>query len=526
MDMRSNKVLSSIIASMLVLMAIVVVLPASAQAAWSDNATMSFSPKEMYPGGPHAASYTLALGAADDGVTKLTISNVWIQYGWESASHDILASSGDRVVTTFPSQVSFTNQVQVPNGQSVGSYTVNATVWAYTNDEPSSLVTHTFTGSITISDPITATATATPTTGTAPEEVSFDVTTSGGSGAYTYAWNFGDGTTGSGKSPNHTYTTGGSFTANVTVTDDLGMSTYDRTGVITIAPGIIVTIKAQPSSGPYPLEVAFNNTVANAAAGDLTYAWDFGDGSTSTDSAPTHTYEDEGVYSVVLTVTDSKDRTGTSSAPIHVSASATVEATITATPSSGKAPLAVAFTSNVAGGTYPYTYAWDFGDGASSTEANPSHTYSESGIYNVKLTVTDSASRQVTSEVTVTVKSDTTMAVTISAANMTGSKPLTVNFNSAIVDGTGPFFYTWSFDDNTSSNQANPVHIFKEAREYHVTLSVQDSLSNVTISNELTIVVSDPPAATIPAWVLIWGSTAAIIVAVGVIAFLMMRRNR
>jgi PKD repeat protein len=203
-----------------------------------------------------------------------------------------------------------------------------------------------------------------------------------------------------------------------------------------------------------------------------------------------------------------------------------VEATITATPSSGRAPLAVAFTSNVAGGTDPYTFAWDFGDGASSTDANPSHTYSESGIYNVKLTVTDSASRQVTSEVTVTVKSDTTMAVTITAANMTGSKPLTVNFNSAIVDGTGPFFYTWSFDDNTTSTQANPVHIFKEAGEYHVTLSVLDSLNNVTISNELTIVVSDPPAATIPAWVLIWGSTAAIIVAVGVIAFLMMRRNR
>lgn len=63
---------------------------------------------------------------------------------------------------------------------------------------------------------------------------------------------------------------------------------------------------------------------------------------------------------------------------------------IIASPPSGNAPLAVNFTSNVTGGTPPYNYYWSFGDGSTSSSANPSHVYQSSGNYSVTLRVTDS----------------------------------------------------------------------------------------------------------------------------------------
>ncbi|MDW5562105.1 MAG: PKD domain-containing protein [Methanomassiliicoccus sp.] len=526
--MHSNKALSSIaISSMLVLMAMVVVVPIGAQAAWPDQANLSISPAELYPGETTTSKYTLDINSIDNGVTKLTISNVWVKYSWETAAHDILASSEPRTIGAFPAQVVFSNSTHVPTDQAKGAYSVNVTVWAYSNDDPLTLVTHTFTSDVSISDPVSAVASADPTTGYSPQNVTFDVTASGGNGVYSYTWNFGDGTANvSQKSPTHTYDSSGKFTATVTVTDSLGRST-DTNTTVTIAPGIGVTITAQPLSGPFPLEVKFSNTVTNSVDNELTYLWNFGDGSNSTESSPTYTYNKAGNYNVNLKVTDSRNRSAVSTdLTVRVSASIYPIASINASVSSGHGPLTVDFTSTVEGGTYPYNYMWSFGDGSTDSSANPSHTYDEPGVYVVQLTTIDSASRQdVSEQLTITVLSDTTMKVVIGASSLKGTSPLTVNFNSTIVDGTGPFFYTWNFGDGNTSTSANATHLFNEAGEYSVTLSVKDSLSNVTISNTLAIVVSEPKAATIPAWVLIWGSTGAIIAVVGVVAFTMMRRR-
>lgn len=536
MDMRSNKVMSGIIAFAMVLMAMVIVLPATTQAAWPDDATMSFAPTEMFPGNTYTASYTLNINSIDSGVTQLTISNVWIQYEWESAAHDILATAGARTVSTFTDPVIFTSSVQVPASQGKGDYTVNATVWAYTNGDPSTLVTHKYTGTVTVSDPITAVPTATPTTGFAPQAVDFDVTASGGAGGFKYSWDFGDGSAAATqKNPSHTYTAGGTFTAKVTVSDNLGQSVVVSAPAVVIAPGITVTINAQPSSGPFPLDVKFTGSVTDAASGDLTYLWNFGDGATSTEASPTHTYAKAGNYNANLTVTDSSARTGKSSdLAVRVTASVNPVAAISASVDHGRGPLAVDFMSTVDGGTPSYSYLWSFGDGSTSTQANPSHTFNDPGVYIVRLTVTDSASRSSSSqELTITVVSDTSMRVIITASEVKGTSPMAVSFNSTILDGTAPYFYRWSFGDGVNSTQANPTHIYEKAGSYKVTLTVTDSNSNVTIAqygldgaDNLTIVVSEPAAAEIPSWVWIWGITGITIVAVGAIGLVMMRRQR
>ncbi|MGI6374893.1 MAG: DUF7507 domain-containing protein [Anaerolineae bacterium] len=124
-----------------------------------------------------------------------------------------------------------------------------------------------------------------------------------------------------------------------------------------------------------------------------TYAWDFGDGGTSTSQNPSHTYAAAGDYQVTLTVTDAQTppRTDSQTYTVHVWASPV--ASFTATPLSGPAPLEVTFTDTSTAGSPNggaiAAWAWDFDDGGTSTAQNPTHTFSAVGTYTVKLTVTD-----------------------------------------------------------------------------------------------------------------------------------------
>jgi chitodextrinase len=116
------------------------------------------------------------------------------------------------------------------------------------------------------------------------------------------------------------------------------------------------------------------------------YSWTFCDGGTSTVAAPSHLYAAAVTYTVSLTVTGpGGSDTQTRSNYVTVSATTPV-AQFTGAPTKGKAPQVVGFT-NASTGSIT-SYAWDFGDGTTSTTANPNKTYSASGVYTVALTVT------------------------------------------------------------------------------------------------------------------------------------------
>ncbi len=252
---------------------------------------------------------------------------------------------------------------------------------------------------------------ATPLAGDAPLEVTFTGSNSTDDvGVVAYLWEFMDGgNTSSDADPTYTFTTPGSYTVELTVTDDAGLT---DTAAITITvtgsgnnPPTAVAL-ASPTSGTAPLSVIFNGENSHGDNGIISYLWDFMDGNTSTDINPAYTFTADGTYNVQLTVTDSGGLTGTATVSVVVGSSSNMPPTavIGAEPSSGNAPLNVIFTGRNSVDDFGVTtFVWDFGDGTTSTEVDPEHTYTEPGEYTVVLTVTDAGGLVGTATVTINV---------------------------------------------------------------------------------------------------------------------------
>lgn len=166
--------------------------------------------------------------------------------------------------------------------------------------------------------------------------------------------------------------------------------------VVTNNPPVAVA-SATPLSGLAPLAVNFTGSLSSDPEGlALTYAWNFGDFTPTANQAnPAHTYQNPGIYTATLTVTDNIGQTSEADVAITVTApNGAPDIAPTATPNSGPAPLVVQFAANASDAEGdPLTYAWNFGDPASgnntSTAENPAHTYARAGAYTAWLTVSD-----------------------------------------------------------------------------------------------------------------------------------------
>ncbi len=226
-------------------------------------------------------------------------------------------------------------------------------------------------------------------TGSAPFAVTFTGSATGGQPPCTYRWVFGDGTSSTEQNPAHTYASPGTHLVQFYATDTAGhegtMGFY-----VTVTAPLSLTASASATSGVTPLAVTFTSTPSGGTT-PYTYDWNFGDGSAHAATQNTsHTYSTVGGYTTTLTVTDAQGHAAAKTWTVSVTPG--LQAFAWVGPTSGSAPLAVSFAGFASGGTAPYTYAWTFGDGGTSSVQSPSHTYSGQGAYTVHLTVTDSAS--------------------------------------------------------------------------------------------------------------------------------------
>ena len=136
-------------------------------------------------------------------------------------------------------------------------------------------------------------------------------------------------------------------------------------------------------AGSVPMAVKFTD---QSKGGPTSWSWDFGDGSKSTDRNPTHMYTKAGTYSVTLLVANSYG-SDTETKPAYITAGGKPTADFTADERRGVKPFTVTFTDLSTGN--PTSWKWDFGDGNSSIEQNPVHTYQQEGAYDVTLTVSN-----------------------------------------------------------------------------------------------------------------------------------------
>jgi len=184
-----------------------------------------------------------------------------------------------------------------------GIYSVNLTV-----SNAGGINTLIRTNYIVVATPPVANFTGNPTKGwPAPLAVTFSDTSTGS--PTTWNWTFGDigaGNTSTLRNPSHTYTTGGIYSVNLTVTNVMGSSTLIRTNYIAVVAPPVVDFTGTPTRGPAPLAVTFTDT-STSAVPITSWQWNFGDigaGNTSTLQNPTHTYTIAGRYSVNLTATN------------------------------------------------------------------------------------------------------------------------------------------------------------------------------------------------------------------------------
>lgn len=239
------------------------------------------------------------------------------------------------------------------------------------------------------------------------------------------------------------------------------------------------------------LACSFDSSGSSDPDGTIaSYAWDFGDGSTSSNANPSHTYGAAKTYTVKLKATDKEG------------ASTTTSKSLTVALIPNKPPVA-AFTSTCveracsfdgSGSSDPdgsvTGYSWDFKDGGTSTSATPSHTFTADGTYAVTLTVTDN--RGDTTSLTKNVVVAANANVKPTAAFTKSCTNLVCSFDgSTSTDGGGGTIatYAWDFGDNTAAGSGKtPDHTYAAAGAYTVKLTVTDNQGLAdTASSSVTV---------------------------------------
>jgi PKD repeat protein len=268
-------------------------------------------------------------------------------------------------------------------------------------------------------------------------------------------------------------------------------------GPITIEAGVPVHFSAEGSKA-YCFEVC-----CNPQEQELQYLWDFGDGRYSSNMRQTHVYENPGTYTVTLMI-DTKGFTWWPNfmydwdyieieviepdQPLNANADGGslggYEVTV------GEP---IELQGKATGGTEPYYYNWEFGDGEStqsSRDGNAIHIYTTPGIYTATLTVVDYGGGLSTDTAEVTVYDIDELVVNIDATSNIAQGD-SITFKSIVSGGKTPYSYFWNFDDGVVSTYKQPTHVYEISGTYTVTLTVTDANNEeVTKTKTITVIPS------------------------------------
>ncbi|MES2593128.1 MAG: PKD domain-containing protein [Bacteroidota bacterium] len=288
--------------------------------------------------------------------------------------------------------------------------------------------------------------------GCSPLDVSF---TNNSTIANTSSWNFGDGTFSTAVNPIHTFVNNTSSTViyNVILQVETAYGCIDTMiRPVEVFPKVTAAF-VSPTNACSPLNITMVNNSTNA----ITYNWDFGDGGLSSQTNPSHNYNNPTAsdinYTIKLVAQSSVGCTDTTSVPITVFYKPNAGFNVSS--NAGCPPLSVAFNDLTVGVT---NSSWTFGDGSAASGANQNHTYlnstANSVINSAQLIVTTTNSCRDTMIVPITVYPE---VIASFSGQANGCSPLNITFTNQSAHAD---FYNWDLGDGTLSNQANLLHTY------------------------------------------------------------------
>jgi len=319
--------------------------------------------------------------------------------------------------------------------------------------------------------------------GCSPLTVSFKNATTGASASAIYKWDLGNNNTSTLTNPGATYREEKNYTITLTVTD--GGKTSTQTKQITVYKKPVVDFSASKTKGCSPLSVDFTDKSTAGNGAIASYFWDFGDGNTEQTEGKqySHTYNFAQKAAVSLTVTNSYGCFNTLQKNNLIEVFPGIKPSFTADKTVlCKITDAVKFT-NTSTGPSDITYLWDFGDGKTSAEKNPSYVYNKKGVFTVKLTV-NSASGCSDSYTE-------TDYINVANFNTDFSVPSLIcqNTNTTFTStGTQTNNSYWEFDNNRFSSYSNSIdYNFAAAGSYIVKLTNIYGTCQESVSKNITV---------------------------------------
>ncbi len=325
------------------------------------------------------------------------------------------------------------------------------------------------------------------TSGCAPLTVHFTDISTGNPTSWN--WDFGNGQLSTTRNPSVLYTQPGTYTVRLVVRNNNGVDEEIKTNYITVSPSPTAAFTANLTTACAPVTIQFTDqsTIPPGAGAITSWLWDFGDGNTSSQQNPTHTYTSTGFYTVSLLITSSNGCQNFTSIGRYIRIVSGITADFTNTePFTCKAPFQVNFTDQ-SSGPGVLSYNWDFGNGGpGSTIANPSSIYSATGTYTVRLDVRSDlgCTGSITKNITITGK---TTDFTI-PQNICIGQTVTFQNNSS----PAPVSSSWDFGDGTTSSQINPNKTFLTSGTFPVRLINNYGNCIDSITHNVTV-ISQPP---------------------------------
>lgn len=282
----------------------------------------------------------------------------------------------------------------------------------------------------------------------------------------TWFWDFGDGTYSYEQNPIHDFGKPGAY--NVCLTVSMGDQCSDTYCEIVY---LDINTQCQAWFSWYPSDQLTYQFINSSIGNSLTYNWNFGDGTFSTEENPLKTYTVTGTYEVTLSIQSNNSDSCYSTMTNWVWVGDTIsycQAYYYAVPDSAGGLTANFF--DMSSGSID-TWLWEFGDGAISNEPNPVHTYAQAGIYNVCLTIMNNTNQcwNMYCE-TVFIGQNTECLAQFAWYQSDPAYPTAIQFLDL---SYGNFTeWQWSFGDGTSSFEQNPIHAYDTTGAYKVCLTV------------------------------------------------------